>query len=591
MISAEMRYLLPTLLLVVATTYAQSSWDLAVVIGNEIEYFARNGTSTGLADVEEAVELAGITYDDTTRTMYLSDVSKKKEGNNMSTFSNASIFLLTERTFTSTPLLKKEKRMHVDGMVFDTSSRTLFWVDPIEDIIAKMHIPQKGKPGDPVVLHTLTGNSPRGIALDVCNSRIYWTNSNKSHPSIEYSNLDGSNRTVVINRTMIENLYEPVAVVIDHAEQKLYWIDDIEGVPFNIGRSNLDGSQWELLLQKNHQQPIYLAVDNESIYWSDSVSSTVWTMPKNPKAEDNPTKFITYNDPRKHHLSPAGIVTRDNVRQIDCAMIKKRPNLPVLAIPLSHVTTRTESVTIKSSKYCLNDGYLNKTDDTCRCKEGFTGLLCEISLSLPCHNYCLHGTCTVNHRGLPECKCMGTFSGARCERDVCNDYCLYDGECSVRDGKPFCSCKYSKGTRCEELNDIAEICASSRVGLPSNVTSCKCTGSKLSLSDSFQNRLLLPIFVAFTALFLLMIAILSYYVNKLRRRPRIKRHYVVSKGVTPLTSRPDNQCEITIENCCNMNICETPCFEPKLRNDVSRSKSKKKEEKNFLLDNMDDNSC
>lgn len=80
------------------------------MIGNEIEYFARNGTSTGLADVEEAVELAGITYDDTTRTMYLSDVSKKKEGNNMSTFSNASIFILTERTFTSTPLLKSKYR-------------------------------------------------------------------------------------------------------------------------------------------------------------------------------------------------------------------------------------------------------------------------------------------------------------------------------------------------------------------------------------------------------------------------------------------------------------------------------------------------
>lgn len=92
----------------------------------------------------------------------------------------------------------------------------------------------------------------------------------------------------------------------------------------------------------------------------------------------------------------------------------------------------------------------------------------------------------------------------------------------------------------------------------------RCTDSnqkaeRITLNDSFQNGTLLPIFVALTALFLLMIAILSYYVNKLRRRPRIKRHYVVSKGVTPLTSRPQipDQCEITIENCCNMNICET----------------------------------
>ncbi|XP_036145948.1 protein cueball isoform X2 [Monomorium pharaonis] len=562
--------------------------DVAVAIGNEIEYFARNGTSMDIAGIDEAVELAGITYDDTTRTMYLSDVSKKKEGKNVSTFSNVSIFLLPEANFVSTPLLKKENRMHVDGMVFDTSSRTLFWVDPVKDIIAKMHIPRESKPGDPVVLHNLTGNSPRGIALDVCNSRIYWTNSNKSHPSIEYSNLDGSDRTVVINRTLIKSFYEPVAVAIDHAEQKLYWIDDAEGVPFNIGRSNLDGSQRELLLQQNHQQPIYLAVDNESIYWSDPVSSTVWAMPKNTKAEDNLIKFVSYDDPRKHHLSPAGIVTRDNVRRIDCATIKKEPHLSVLPVqPVpSYLITEKPDVTINSSKNCLNDGYLNKTDNTCRCKEGFTGSFCEISFSLSCHNYCLYGTCTINQRGLPECKCTGTFSGARCERDVCNDYCLHDGECSVRDGKPFCSCKYSKGTRCEELNDFAEICASSRVGLPNNMTSCKCT-----LSDSFHNGMLLPIFGALSGLFLVIVAILSYYVNKLRRRPRIKRHYVVGKGVTPLTSRPDNPCEITIENCCNMNICETPCFEPKLRNDVSRSNSKKKEEKNFLLDNMDDNSC
>lgn len=91
----------------------------------------------------------------------------------------------------------------------------------------------------------------------------------------------------------------------------------------------------------------------------------------------------------------------------------------------------------------------------------------------------------------------------------------------------------------------------------------RCTDSNQTVktfSDNFQSNILLPIFAALTATFLLIIAGLSYYVNKLRKRPRIKRHYVVSKGVMPLTSRPeipDNQCEITIENCCNMNICET----------------------------------
>lgn len=47
-------------------------------------------------------------------------------------------------------------------------------------------------------------------------------------------------------------------------------------------------------------------------------------------------------------------------------------------------------------------------------------------------------------------------------------------------------------------------------------------------------------------------------------RPRIKKTFVVrnkmdrSKNRTPLTCRPaPEQCEITIEDCCNMNICDT----------------------------------
>jgi hypothetical protein len=43
-------------------------------------------------------------------------------------------------------------------------------------------------------------------------------------------------------------------------------------------------------------------------------------------------------------------------------------------------------------------------------------------------------------------------------------------------------------------------------------------------------------------------------------RPRIKKTYVLQKNVSPLNStyRPTTeQCEITIEDCCNMTVCET----------------------------------
>lgn len=63
----------------------------------------------------------------------------------------------------------EENGTYVIGIVFDASSRTLFWADALKEIIAKMHVPANSEPGDPVVLHNLTSRNPRGIALDVCN--------------------------------------------------------------------------------------------------------------------------------------------------------------------------------------------------------------------------------------------------------------------------------------------------------------------------------------------------------------------------------------------------------------------------------------
>lgn len=168
-------------------------------------------------------------------------------------------------------------------------------------------------------------------------------------------------------------------MAIDHAEQKLYWADDGEGIHFKIERSNLDGSERELLIHSKHHQPIYLAVDSDSVYWSDRVHSAVWTMPKNAKEGDYPVKFTSYYE-SKRDADPAGIVTRDNVGKINCTAIltaKKRtkvarPAQRLTAETFNNLTTSTEEseLTTESSIYCLNDGRLNKTGGTCRCKPG-----------------------------------------------------------------------------------------------------------------------------------------------------------------------------------------------------------------------------
>lgn len=65
---------------------------------------------------------------------------------------------------------------------------------------------------------------------------------------------------------------------------------------------------------------------------------------------------------------------------------------------------------------------------------------------------------------------------------------------------------------------------------------------------------------------LVLLALLFVAVKRIRNiRPRIKKRFIMKKNPKQqeLSSRPlgqpssNDQCEITIENCCNMNICET----------------------------------
>lgn len=86
------------------------------------------------------------------------------------------------------------------------------------------------------------------------------------------------------------------------------------------------------------------------------------------------------------------------------------------------------------------------------------------------------------------------------------------------------------------------------------------------------------IYLAAIVIFCLMVILaLSIFICTIhKRRPRIKKRIIVNKNVTPLTYRPQQpgteHCEITIENCCNMNVCETvrSCFSVYLKKKVTK---------------------
>lgn len=79
-------------------------------------------------------------------------------------------------------------------------------------------------------------DKPRGIAVDSCGGRVYWTNWNALLPSIERAYFTGYEREAIITT----DIRMPNGITLDHKAQKLYWgdarLDKIE-------RCEYDGSK------------------------------------------------------------------------------------------------------------------------------------------------------------------------------------------------------------------------------------------------------------------------------------------------------------------------------------------------------------
>lgn len=261
--------------------------------------------------------------------------------------------------------------------------------------------------------------------------------------------------------------------------------------------------------------------------------------------------------------------------------------------------------------YCLNNGLCVVEEDkpVCICTLEYKGSRCEIvnQNTTNYDNYCLNGGVLLLKDGMATCTCPDTVTGARCQETLCKNYCLNDGVCNLIDGKPICECGDGvRGDRCQveftfneiynkscngdiEISnlykiDVTEAC----LILPPNQKDCSCMPSSI---------IVVTIGVVLALVLILVIVVILRRVYK-PLRPKVKKTYVVRKNFTPLTSRPGGggtteQCEITIEDCCNMNICETPCFDPKILQNCDssnespvgkKSEKKRKEDKRKLLD-------
>ncbi|GLV44881.1 cueball [Carabus blaptoides fortunei] len=556
-------------------------WEVAVAIDDQIQFLDRNFTVLGISQ-QTFIQLKGLAFDDIRHEFLVSDMDDMIDN----------IYKVPLKKSAEASPIVKDLPDDVKYLAVDPVDDVLYWSDSANNRIMSISLNEPDAQPEPFM--KFDHESPQGIAIDSCRRKIYWASSNYPSSTIKRADLNGTNVETIARR----NIFLPSGITIDHGARRIYWADHGEGNYYKIESAKLDGSDRKIVYQDRYGTPVGLSVNDEYLYFTDEDNNMLFGLSKidftlGPKIR------------RKFPKTPRGLVSKhhDYMNMPECQEVTD-------IIQEYHAESTTEFfVEVKESLKCLNYGQLTATG--CKCLNGYSGSRCEID---SCHNFCYIGECRVSSHGYPSCNCPVGFTGERCQQELCKDYCMHNGICKVdSSNKLSCDCPtgYS-GQKCEKLDTPQPPCSceggviiiSSEDGKP--MCSCNKTVSYqhepdivtaasvselLTSETEVMKRLHDPIIMIFmftTVLLLFVIVVMSVALYRMRnRRPRIKKRIIVNKNVTPLTCRPNStteQCEITIENCCNMNICETPCFEPEQIRGFQRTKT---EEKKTLLTSME----
>ncbi|XP_023331602.1 protein cueball isoform X5 [Eurytemora carolleeae] len=449
----------------------------------------------------------------------------------------AALFKIEDENITK--LYEDISATYFESVVYSPKSRSIYLTSPSTHSIIRID-----ERGESSVVYQDQEKKPSGLAIDYCTNTIFWSNTQRGSATLEAWSesvkVGGADYSKIESRVLISgNLTRPRGVAVDYEAGHLYWTDEARN-KFSIWRSNLNGSGRVLVVEGLGGEPFSLGVSETWISWSDWAKRSTWRIHKHA---DHSAELV-----KAYGLSkPSGIVYVPN--QIKCDR-DAATTLPFYAESSSTEIPELEYQTEVSVHPAYMDSYS-----------------IQASQANGSNMFCLEGVLDELDES-QACQCNEGWRGKYCQVSVCENYCLY-GECEVVEGNSVCFCipGYS-GDRCEISPDVTE--------------------GYLPVHIMNYLILILPILVT---LQLIVIVVLAAAFIRYKRQPRIVRKRFISVTKPSNSKRKvgggcgggggggggglptEDGIQLDIENCCNMTMCDTPCFEPSNRAPKDRSNS------------------
>ncbi|XP_037535815.1 low-density lipoprotein receptor-related protein 1 [Nematolebias whitei] len=401
-----------------------------------------------------------------------------------------------------------DANVRIDAMDLHVKSNRLYWTNWHTGRISSYDLPasssssqnsnRNGRQGDSRVVNLEIPDlkMPRGIAVDWVAGNLYWTDSGRD--VIEVAQINGGRHCKTLISGMID---EPYAIVVDPPRGKMYWAD--WGDHPKIETAAMDGTMRETLVEENIEWPTGLTVDyyNERLYWADAKLSLISSVrldgsdavvavnalknklhhPFSIDVFEDTIYGVTYRNNQVFRVNKFGkgpvenlatgmnhatdLVLQHRYKQPEMTNPCDRkkcewlcllsPSGPVCTCPNGRTLDNGTCVELPTptlspvsppsgpcSLQCLNGGscFLNaRKQPKCRCQPNYRGDRCEID---QCKDYCRNGgICTPSPTGSPTCRCLTGFTGPNCNLHTCKDYCRNGGNCTVSAGnQPTCRC-------------------------------------------------------------------------------------------------------------------------------------------------------